>query len=289
ATNGNEYSYDGNGNVRDIISASGLNVAHYEYDPFGNKTASSGSYSSQPYQWSSKEFHAPSGMVYYLYRFYNPVLGRWVNRDPIGERGGINLLAFVGNDPVSYIDPVGLINLLVTGSVHTQINDGTDALAHFRSGAGGTVPAGAGLVSLVKNTLIQNYHGDLKKAIEKQLRGLGRSVLCKATSGKISRAGGVIGVSVGDFALGNIDLHILAYDVDYAVSNGGLGFKKISYKADRPASFNETYQFVITPNPVTWVKDAVPGVIAGTGTNFQITGSFTDTVEGWFTLCCWGQ
>jgi len=109
ATNGNEYSYDGNGNVRDIISASGLNVAHYEYDPFGNKTASSGSYSSQPYQWSSKEFHAPSGMVYYLYRFYSPQLGRWINRDPIEEAGGINLYGFVGNDGVNHVDILGLV------------------------------------------------------------------------------------------------------------------------------------------------------------------------------------
>jgi RHS repeat-associated protein len=108
ATNGNEYSYDGNGNVRDIISASGINIAHYEYDPFGNKTLSSGSYSSQPYQWSSKEFHAPSGMVYYLYRFYSPQLGRWINRDPIEEAGGINLYGFVGNNGVSGIDPLGL-------------------------------------------------------------------------------------------------------------------------------------------------------------------------------------
>jgi RHS repeat-associated protein len=108
ATNGNEYSYDGNGNVRDIISASGLNVAHYEYDPFGNKTVSSGSYSSQPYQWSSKEFHQPSGMVYYLYRFYSPQLGRWINRDPIEEAGGINLYGFVGNDGLNALDLLGL-------------------------------------------------------------------------------------------------------------------------------------------------------------------------------------
>jgi len=115
ATNGNEYSYDGNGNVRDIISASGLNVAHYEYDPFGNKTVSSGSYSSQPYQWSSKEFHAPSGMVYYLYRFYSPQLGRWINLGPMGKAGGMNFYAFFFNNSLIFIDIDGrsaLINVL---------------------------------------------------------------------------------------------------------------------------------------------------------------------------------
>ncbi len=41
-------------------------------------------------------------------RYYNPALGRWVNRDPIGERGGLNLYGFVENSPVSHIDPYGL-------------------------------------------------------------------------------------------------------------------------------------------------------------------------------------
>ncbi len=47
-------------------------------------------------------------MIYYGYRFYNPNLGRWINRDPIAEAGGINLYGFVLNDPVNFIDPTGL-------------------------------------------------------------------------------------------------------------------------------------------------------------------------------------
>ena len=47
-------------------------------------------------------------MVYYLYRFYSPQLGRWINRDPIEEAGGINLYGFVGNNGVSGIDLFGL-------------------------------------------------------------------------------------------------------------------------------------------------------------------------------------
>ncbi len=42
------------------------------------------------------------------YRFYNPELGRWVNRDPIEERGGLNVYGFVGNGPTVYIDMIGL-------------------------------------------------------------------------------------------------------------------------------------------------------------------------------------
>ncbi|MFU8849282.1 MAG: RHS repeat-associated core domain-containing protein [Opitutales bacterium] len=40
-------------------------------------------------------------ITYYGFRYYDPVTGRWPSRDPIEERGGLNLYAFVGNDPVN--------------------------------------------------------------------------------------------------------------------------------------------------------------------------------------------
>ncbi len=106
---GNSYSYftDGNGNVVDLTDAYGNSAAHYEYDPFGNVVAQSGSL-QQNYQWSSKETDANTGLVYYGYRFYNPTLGRWSNRDPLEERGGLNLYSLATNHPVRAIDPFGL-------------------------------------------------------------------------------------------------------------------------------------------------------------------------------------
>jgi RHS repeat-associated protein len=59
------------------------------------------------YRFSSKEFHANSGMVYYLYRYYEPTLQRWPNRDPKEEGGGFNLYEFAGNNPVGRVDPDG--------------------------------------------------------------------------------------------------------------------------------------------------------------------------------------
>jgi len=49
-----------------------------------------------------------SGVHYYGYRYYNPALGRWVNRDPIEEKGGVNVYGFVGNSPLSQFDSHGL-------------------------------------------------------------------------------------------------------------------------------------------------------------------------------------
>jgi RHS repeat-associated protein len=48
-----------------------------------------------------------SGLYLTHYRFYDPEAGRWLNRDPIGEHGGTNLYAYVGGNPVNYVDPTG--------------------------------------------------------------------------------------------------------------------------------------------------------------------------------------
>lgn len=83
-------------------------VASYRYDPFGNTVNKSGSLAdANLYRFSSKEIHLNSGMYYFGYRFYDPYLQRWINRDPIGEDGGINLYDYVENDPVDAYDPFG--------------------------------------------------------------------------------------------------------------------------------------------------------------------------------------
>ena len=50
-----------------------------------------------------------SGVRYYGHRYYSPSLGRFINRDPIEEQGGINLYSFVGNNPVNRWDLLGMI------------------------------------------------------------------------------------------------------------------------------------------------------------------------------------
>jgi RHS repeat-associated protein len=48
-----------------------------------------------------------TGVTYYLYRWYDPVTGRWPSRDPIEERGGINLYGFGSNSPINGFDSDG--------------------------------------------------------------------------------------------------------------------------------------------------------------------------------------
>jgi RHS repeat-associated protein len=81
------YHADGNGNVTMLISASQMIVAKYLYDPYGNTLAQSGLLADiNTYRFSSKEWNANSGLYYYLYRFYDSSLQRWLNRDPLGDK-----------------------------------------------------------------------------------------------------------------------------------------------------------------------------------------------------------
>lgn len=57
---------------------------------------------------SEHAYETVSGMCYYGYRFYDAQTGRFLNRDPIEEFGGLNIYGFVGNDTANRLDYLGL-------------------------------------------------------------------------------------------------------------------------------------------------------------------------------------
>ena len=105
------YFYDANGNVAQVLDWDSETIAaHYEYDPFGRIVHSTGSYEDENrFRFSTKFFDPETELYYYGFRFYSPGQGRFLNRDPIEEQGGLNLYAFVGNDPVNRWDYLGLL------------------------------------------------------------------------------------------------------------------------------------------------------------------------------------
>jgi len=102
-------TFDGNGNVASLLNAAdGTVAAAYEYSPFGELLRCAGSYAmSNPFRFSTKFTDDESGLVYYGARYYSPGLGRFINRDPIEEGGGLNLYGFCGNDGVNGFDVLG--------------------------------------------------------------------------------------------------------------------------------------------------------------------------------------
>jgi len=109
------YSYDGNGNVSALIDAAdGVVTGNYEYTPFGGLVRATGDLAREnKVRFSTKYYDDESEYSYYGHRYYNPSLGRWPNRDPIGEIGSMNLYAFVDNDPINAVDPIGLEELIL--------------------------------------------------------------------------------------------------------------------------------------------------------------------------------
>ena len=102
--------YDNNGNIMGYLDESGNTVASYTYDAFGNTISQSGPMSETfPFRFSTKYFDSETGLYYYGYRYYIPILMRWLNRDPIEESGGVNLYAMCNNATLFKIDLLGNI------------------------------------------------------------------------------------------------------------------------------------------------------------------------------------
>jgi len=108
--NGTAYYFsDGNLNVSSLIDSSGNFKALYRYDSFGNLLSMSGPLAdANLIRFSGKEYHPRSGLYYYGFRYYQPNLQRWLNEDPIGIAGGMNVYGFVGNSPIGLVDMYGL-------------------------------------------------------------------------------------------------------------------------------------------------------------------------------------
>ncbi len=99
------FSYDHLGSVREVTDTSGNVVSRYDYDPYGRLTVNQGV--PPRFGYAGMYYHQPSGLSLTEYRAYDPNLGRWESRDPVGEMAGLNLYHYVGNDPLNSIDPKG--------------------------------------------------------------------------------------------------------------------------------------------------------------------------------------
>ena len=100
--------YDGRGNVVQLTDDSGAVSGKYSYDALGRMlSVTGGAAGLNPYRFSTKEHIG--NLVYYGYRFYSPSLGKWINRDPIEEKGGVNLYGAMNNDAINRYDTDGRI------------------------------------------------------------------------------------------------------------------------------------------------------------------------------------
>jgi RHS repeat-associated protein len=101
---------DNLGSVRDLVNNAGEVESHIDYTAFGAVETITNNLVQTLYGFTGRERDAETGQTYHRARYYDPLVGRWLSEDPIGFYAGDgNLGRYVGNNPVNYTDPSGLV------------------------------------------------------------------------------------------------------------------------------------------------------------------------------------
>ncbi len=109
--NGSTYylTYDQVGSLRLVTDSAGNTVKRIDYDTFGNVISDSNESFTVPFGFAGGLHDRDTDLVRFGYRDYMPEIGKWTAKDPILFAGGdTNLYGYVLNDPVNFIDPLGL-------------------------------------------------------------------------------------------------------------------------------------------------------------------------------------
>ena len=111
------YTRDHLGSIREMRSTGkkGAIVARFDYDPYGRSTAVI-STTPPDFNFTGLYRHSASNLDLAVYRAYDPDLGRWLSRDPVGEGPRVNLYQYASNDPSDRIDQSGLSDFKYYGN-----------------------------------------------------------------------------------------------------------------------------------------------------------------------------
>jgi RHS repeat-associated protein len=104
------YYDDHLGTPQKMTDGTGAVVWSADYKPFGEATVTVSTITNN-LRFPGQYFDAETGLLYNYFRDYNPVIGRYIEADPIGLQGGINLYAYVRNNPSRGKDPFGLAGI----------------------------------------------------------------------------------------------------------------------------------------------------------------------------------
>ena len=102
------YASDHLGSTRGLYDGSKSALGSYEYSPYGEVYASTGSVSNITRRYTGHDWDDAAELYYAPYRYYAPGLARWITRDPLGTIDGPNVYAYVGDSPILRVDRLGL-------------------------------------------------------------------------------------------------------------------------------------------------------------------------------------
>jgi RHS repeat-associated protein len=138
-------------------------VEELDFDEFGMQEDIEGRRHLLPFGFAGGMFDRHTGFLHFGARDYDPEIGRWVSKDPILFAGGdTNLYGYVMNDPVNFIDPLGLFDIKIGGFNFTfNRNTAAAAAAGACGGAAVAGPWGALGGAVVGGALAAIYQGGL--------------------------------------------------------------------------------------------------------------------------------
>jgi len=114
-------TYDQAGSLRVVTDASGNVVKRIDYDSFGNIINDTNPSFDIPLGFAVGLFDRDTGLVKFGFRDYDPDIGRWTAKDPIGFWGGdTDLYGYCLNNPINLVDPWGLIWVTVGYDYHIK-------------------------------------------------------------------------------------------------------------------------------------------------------------------------
>jgi RHS repeat-associated protein len=102
------------GSITSVSQMGGAVVVQYSFDPWGRRAILAGS-GSTGVGYATYRIHGESAILFTEHRGFDPSLGRWLNEDPIGLAGGINLHRYVNGNPLKWVDVSGLFPSLSIG------------------------------------------------------------------------------------------------------------------------------------------------------------------------------
>ena len=103
------YHVDHLGTPQAMTDAAGTTVWKADYEPFGKATVKVGKVENN-LRFPGHYYDRETGLHYNYFRDYDPSSGRYLEADPIGLEGGMNLYTYAGGDPITQVDPLGLAN-----------------------------------------------------------------------------------------------------------------------------------------------------------------------------------
>ena len=203
---------DALGSTLALTDGTGAVQTRYSYEAYG-KTTVSGTASSNSFEYTGRE-NDNTGLYFYRARYYNPGLQRFVSEDPIGLAGGPNVYAYVGGNPLTFTDPLGLMGNGPSGTNARYGGSGGESCVCRPSSSGptlqqaGDILGGSGLGGAGLGAVAGAAYGAAAGVAEgAQLGALAGLAVADATfSGAVlgTVVGGALGLTVGGLVIGGM-------------------------------------------------------------------------------------